>query len=549
MINQDRIDQIPDLKKIADYLHYYADTSPETEALILQNNGNSTRINYRQFNQLVNQYAKALIAAGIEKGDRVAVLCTPHPDYFITFLACSSIGAIWMGLNPKYQIDEYRYVLKDAKPKLIFSRRQIGERNFQQELEIFQLENTDLENIILLDDCVDVSSEKTNYISSSDFLAIGQAISDEELSLCYEKVAPEDPTLLVYTSGSTGNPKGALIHQLGLTKVARVQNGYWNVDPVRIINFLPVNHIGCVGDISMYCFVAGGTQVFMEDFEPDIFNRLMQDEKITIWGGVPTSVQMSAEHENFSHYDLSSLQMIIWSGAAASDSLIQKLLTICPRLSNSYGQTESVGSICFAGPTDNIDELANTVGAPVPCYNVRIVDEQGKTVEVGKSGELQVQGDFIMAGYLNQPEKTAETIDDEGWLKTGDLGLLREDGNVTLIGRLKEMFKSGGYNVYPREIEQVIEEFSGVAVVAVVSIPDDLFGEVGVAYIQVTEKTDIDLTELKAWCKKKMVNFKVPKQFILLDTLPLLPIGKVDKKTLLKLALNSSINPEQQSVQ
>jgi len=545
MINQERIDQLPDFKKIADYLHFYSDTSPDTEALILESDGNSIRINFKQLNGLVSQYAKALIAAGIAKGDRVAVLCTPHPDYFVTFLACSSIGAIWMGLNPKYQIDEYRYVLKDAKPKLIFSRSQIGERNFLQELEIFQSENADLKNIILLDD----SPEKTTFVSNSDFLATGHEISDEILSLSYEKVAPKDPTLLVYTSGSTGDPKGALIHQLGLTKVARVQNGYWDVDPVRIINFLPVNHIGCVGDISLYCFIAGGTQVFMEDFDPGAFNRLMQDEKITIWGGVPTSVQMSAEHESFSHYDMSSLQMIIWSGAAASDSLIQKLLAICPRLSNSYGQTESVGSICFAGPTDDIDELANTVGAPVPCYNVRIVDEQGKTVEVGKSGEIQVQGDFIMAGYFNQPEKTAEAIDDEGWLKTGDLGLLREDGNVTLVGRLKEMFKSGGYNVYPREIEQIIEEFNGVALVAVVSIVDTLFGEVGVAYIQPTEKADIDLAELKAWCKEKMANYKVPKQFIMMHTLPLLPIGKIDKKTLSKLALDTSQNLEQQSAQ
>ncbi len=270
----------------------------------------------------------------------------------------------------------------------------------------------------------------------------------------------------------------------------------------------------------------------MEDFDPGAFNQLMQDEKVTIWGGVPTSVQMSAEADGFEEFDLSSLQMIIWSGAAASIPLINKLLKICPRLSNSYGQTESVGSICFAGPTDNIDELANSVGAPVPLYDVRIVNDKGEKVSVGESGEIQVRGDFIMAGYLNQPEKTAETIDDKGWLKTGDLGELRKDGNVTLVGRLKEMFKSGGYNVYPREIEQVIEEYQGVALVAVVSINDDLFGEVGIAYIQPNEEIVIDFDKLKSYCKDKMANYKVPKQFVILESLPLLPIGKIDKKAL-----------------
>jgi len=532
MINQQRIEQLPVFEKVADYLHFYTKTSAETDALVI----GDTRINYRQLSELVSKYAKALIAAGISKGDRVATLCTPQPDYFITFLACSSIGAVWMGLNPKYQIDEYRYVLKDATPKLIFSYSQIGERSYLDILDTLKKENESLEQVVIIGDL----STESPFISDKQFLTAGSDVSNETLLRRYKSIDATDPALLVYTSGSTGNPKGALIHQYGLTKVARVQNGYWDVDPVRIINFLPVNHLGCLGDISLYCFIAGGTQVFMEDFDPDGFNQLMQDEKITIWGGVPTSVQMSVEHPDFHHYDLSALQMIIWSGAAASEPLIQKLLSICPRLSNSYGQTESVGSICFAGPTDDIDELANSVGAPVPCYEVRIVDERGSKVEVGESGEIQVRGDFIMQGYLNQPEKTAETIDSNGWLKTGDLGLVREDGNVTLVGRLKEMFKSGGYNVYPREIEQVLENFSGVELVAVVSSKDDLFGEVGIAYIQVKEGIKIEPEQLKSWCKSKMVNYKVPKKFVLMDSLPLLPIGKIDKKALSRMALELS---------
>jgi len=528
MINQQRIEQLPAYNKIADYLHFYAKTTPDIDALVL----GEIRINYQQLNEKVKQYVKALIAAGIKKGDCVATLCTPHPDYFITFLACSSIGAVWMGLKPKYPIDEYRYVFNDASPKLVFSRSQIGNRNYLDELKLLSKENSNLEKMILLDSYHSDSEFTTN----DDFLTSGFEVSNKDVSQCYQDISAEEPTLLVYTSGSTGNPKGALIHQLGLTKVARIQNGYWDVDPVRIINFLPVNHVGCIGDISMYCFVAGGTQIFMEDFDPSSFNLLMQDEKVTIWGGVPTSVQMSAEQPDFDQYDLSKLQMIIWSGAAASVPLIKQLLGICPRLSNSYGQTESVGSICFAGPCDNIDELANTVGAPVDCYQVRIVDEQGQQVDSGESGEIQVKGDFIMAGYLNQPDKTAETIDAEGWLKTGDLGQLREDGNITLVGRLKEMFKSGGYNVYPREIEQIIEGYSGVSLVAVVSVDDELFGEVGIAYLQPDTNLVIDIEELKTYCKTKMANYKIPKQFVSMESLPLLPIGKIDKKSLALIA-------------
>ena len=250
-----------------------------------------------------------------------------------------------------------------------------------------------------------------------------------------DSVDSADAALLVYTSGTTGKPKGALIPHRGLVKCARVQLDCLDVEPVRILNYLPINHIGCVGDISCYALVGGGTIVFMEQFDPARSIALVQDEKITLWGGVPSAFQMCVTLPNFSDYDLSGIQLIAWGGAAASKELITKLLDICPRLACTYGLTESVGSIAFVRPTSDIEVLAHSVGELVPDYDLRIAGPDDQPVDAGKKGEIQVRGDFIMLGYWNQPEKTAEAINHEGWLHTGDLGLMRQDGNLQLVGR------------------------------------------------------------------------------------------------------------------
>lgn len=508
---------------ISDYVYYYAKIQPYMEAMVLDD----TRITYARMAAEVDKCAQALMASGVKKGDRVATLCPPSPDFFIIFLATSSIGAIWVGLNPKYTFEELCYVVLDAKPKIIFSRTEVMNRSYVLDLRDLKKKCSSLEQIITLG-AVDETAVGSGY---DQFLSCRFGVDVPALRDMQNSVDPKDTALLVYTSGTTGKPKGALLPHCGLIKCYEMQNRIYPCTSVRFVNFLPINHIGCVGDISCFTLVSGGTIIFLEQFDPGICLELMSDEKVTVWGGVPTTFLMCLSLAEFDKYDLSSLQLIFWSGAAAPKDLVVALSHIHPRLGNCYGQTETVGSITFVVPCNDFDLLTNTVGKPPEEYDVRIVDKNGDPVTLGQTGEIIVKGDFIMNGYWGRPEETAKAIDGNGFLHTGDLGVRRTDGYISLVGRTKEVFKSGGYNVYPREIEQVLENYAGVDMAAVIAVDDPLYNEVGCAFI-LAGGDELDEEALKAHCREFLANYKIPKKFIIKPELPMLPIGKIDKRAL-----------------
>ncbi len=515
-------------ERISDYVDYHAASTPDTEAVVLD----GLRLTYRELQLQVDRCASAMVAAGIVKGDRVATLNTPHPDFFVIFLAAASIGAIWIGLNPKYRLDEYRYVMGDATPRLLFSRSCIDERDFTDDLQALINEFVCLESVVILNN----EPVPENALGFEDFCS--RPMDMDALATAREQVDGNDTAMIVYTSGTTGKPKGAMIPHRGLARVAHVQLGYWNASPICALNFLPINHIGCVGDIACYTFVGGGTIVFMEKFEAADCLALIDREKITCWLSVPTAFQLCLAYPDFDDYDLSSVQLIVWGGASAPKSLLHKLSKICPRLSTSYGQTESVGSVTFVQPCKDVELLSASIGQPVPEYDVRIADNTGREVRQGKTGEVQVRGNFIMHGYWNNPEATAEAIKD-GWLCTGDLATQDADGHFHLVGRLKEMFISGGYNVFPLEIEQILESHTAVAMAAVVSVPDELFSEVGHAWVQRELGSTLTADELSIFCREKLANYKVPKTIFIRDELPMLPIGKLDRRELKKRSLEA----------
>jgi acyl-CoA synthetase (AMP-forming)/AMP-acid ligase II len=522
---------IPRFDRISDYARYWAEQAPGREAVVSE----GLRWPYAELSNRVDQCAKALLRAGVQRGDRVATLAPPHPEYFVTFLAASSIGAIWLGLNPRYTLGELRYVIDDAEPCLIFARSAIADRDFRAELVSVGRECRFVRRMVILGgDPVPPGAE-----SYASFVAGAADVSDTELEAARHLVEPGDAALLVYTSGTTGQPKGAMLPHRGLVTCSLVQATKWVATPLRILNNLPINHIGCVGDISCYALVSGGTTVFMEKFDPEGTLRTIEREHLTVWGQVPAMFAMTLQAGGWAdgqtvRADLSSLQMIVWSGSAAPRDLITLLGTICPNLSSSYGLTESVGSLTYAIGTDDRDVLADTIGWPAPEYQFRLAKPDGSEAEVGEPGEIQVRGDFMMLGYWKRPEATTEAIDPDGWLHTGDLAVRRPDGAITLVGRLKEMFKSGGYNVYPREVEIALESHPAVQLAAVIGVPDAVYAEVGHAFVLVPGGSPVTEEELREHCRARLANYKVPKRFTIAADLPLLPIGKIDKQALKK---------------
>lgn len=522
-------DVYPRLPRITDYVGYHAARQPDVEALVL----GEARINYAELERRVDAVARALLASGIGRGDRVATLCTPHPDYFILFLAASSIGATWIGLNPRYQLDEYRHVLSDSEPSILFARTVTAARDFRADLETLSGEFSSMAGPVILGGDPSVADGP----SIAEWLACGQAVGEDELAAARATVEPADPAVIVYTSGTTGKPKGALLPHWGLARCSVVQLGYWDCKPLRLLNYLPINHIGCVGDLSCFSLVGGGTMIFQEQFDPLEALRLIERESISWFGGVPTSFQMMLSLPEARQIDLSSVQIAIWSGAAAPRPVIEAILDFFPLASSSYGLTETVGSVTFSGPSRDIDDLSDTIGRPVPEYDLRIIRADGEIVDAGEEGEIQVRGDFILNGYWRNPAATSEAIGDDGWFRTGDLAVELPDGRYRLVGRLKEMFVSGGYNVFPREIETALEAFPGVEMAAVVPVGDNLYGEVGAAFLLTSAGQSIDVDELKAFCRQRLANYKIPKFFVQDHILPMLPIGKIDKGALKSRAL------------
>jgi acyl-CoA synthetase (AMP-forming)/AMP-acid ligase II len=251
-------------------------------------------------------------------------------------------------------------------------------------------------------------------------------------------------------------------------------------------------------------------------------------------GQVPAMFMLQFMLPDYDSYDQSSLKTIIWAGSAASEEMVKRLSKIGAMLMTGYGQTENAGFITYSKPCDSIEDLIQTAGKCYPPFKIKLVDTNGKEAPEGQVGEIWIKGDLVMKGYWDRPEATAETLTRDGWLKTGDLATMDSRGYIKIVGRTKEMFKSGGYNVYPREIEAVIEQYPGVAFVTVIPIPDETWQEVGKAFIMPVPGKTVDVEGVRELCKKHLANYKIPKQFEIRPMLPMLASGKVDRRAMVE---------------
>jgi acyl-CoA synthetase (AMP-forming)/AMP-acid ligase II len=518
------------LGRIDSYVEWYGINRPDACSAVLD----GQRLSYAELRHRVREFARALLASGVGKGDRIAVLAPPGFDYWVSFLAATSIGVIWVGLNPRYRIEELTYALNDSEPVLLFARSEISGRDYTGDIRALASGKSYLDGTILLDSECAVGTENAQVLT--DFLSRGRSVSDERLEEARLSVGGRDPCMIVYTSGSTGKPKGALLHHAGIIGYALVQNAAWPVNDVCMLNYFPINHVACVVDVSVPTLVAGGKIVFMEQFDVRGSLELIQNEKVTIWGSVPSVFQMQLADPFMASADLSQVQLIAWGGAKMPVSTIERLLEFGKPLATNYGMTESSSAITMTPPTVDMRILSETVGWASEGSEIRLVDAAEQNVQEGEVGQVLVRSPYNMLGYWHRPDATAQTLSADGWMSTGDTARRNPDGSYAIVGRLREMYKSGGYNVYPREIEEVLESHPAVETAAVVSVSDPVWQEVGVAYVQVAG--ELRPEELRAFCGARLANYKVPKHFVCIAEMPLLPIGKIDKVSLGNRAAN-----------
>ena len=523
-------------KRITDYLYLHAEKMPGKEAVGI---GESMQ-SYADLRESVEECAKGLLALGIRKGDRVATLSPPHPDYFIILLATTAIGGIWLGLNPRYSRTELEHVITDSEPSLIFTRNRVDNRQYLEEMLVVSNRVGSVERIIVLGNGP-VQPPACTY---NDFLLNNDKIGDDVLAEAQSHVTSMDAALLVYTSGTTGKPKGAVLHHYGAIRHAHVQMSLRSAGPVRMINPYPINHIAGIIACSVYCLVTGGTGYYLEKFDPEAVLRTIEEKRISVWGGVPVMLQKVLDHPDFSTTDLSSIKEISCSGGTASKPLLERLIQeICPAVTTMYALTEAAGAVTAIPSTDDVDLLAESVGKPLDDCEFRLVDERGEEVRKGEPGEILIRGPFIMKEYWRLPEATGQAMDEEGWLHTKDVAVEHGDGNIVLVGRLSDMYKSGGYNVYPKEIEQALEAHPAVNLACVVGVPDPVYGEVGHAFVTLAPGQTAAEQILLDHCRQHLANYKIPKHVVIETSLPLLPNNKPDKRRL-KQTAGDAVKPD-----
>ncbi len=504
-----------DAQRIGACLAHHTAQMPDGEACV----HHDRRVSFSELHGDVTRWSKALMAAGVEPGDRVAMLTAPCIEWLTVMLAVTDIGAIWLGYHPRYQPPEFRHVTDLARPKVVVAFRNIHGRDYSEELDGMNDAASGVEKLVVLDD-------------TDALLAAGDAVADDALARRQNAVQPDDTAIIIFTSGTTGQPKGAMVRHRALLTGAKTESEHWPATRPRILHMMPVNHIAGAGMVGVFGLYAGGTLVFQDRFEAGDMLRLIEQESISFLLGSPVQFHMMAHHGELERRDLSSLAYTVWGGAPMAKDLIERLNRLPGHLCTAFGMTELGLYATYSDLDTPLDVLSATIGRPHADYDIRVADADGRIASAGEEGEIQARGDWLFAGYFGNPEATADAYTADGWFRTGDIVKVSPDGNLEIVGRVKEMFISGGFNIYPREVEIVLESHTATGLVAVLGVPDDTFGEVGHAFIELLPGHEVSADELSAWCRDHLANYKVPKVFDIRPELPRLPIGKIDKQAL-----------------
>lgn len=471
-------------------------------------------LNFMQLNAVIDDWAKALIGAGVSRGDRVLVMLPPSVDYFVSVLAVASLGACWVGLDPRHRSNEFIAFLEDSDPILVITVGEFDGRDYRDELRAADM------------------AERAHFCLQSrgrtEFLKLGRDVSDQDLALARATVRPEDCAIIVYTSGTTGAAKGAMLSHRAITSaaLANVAMHGRNQFEAAVCAFAP-NHVGAINNLCAVVLAAGGCIHFHPRLDIAAMARIHAAERITYAIAAPTVFHMLLDQPQHNYLLAPSVRLVAMGGAATPLDLLKRLpVGENLRFSSVYGQTETCGMITATPSGATLVTHADTFGKGLPGVELRLGDADGDL------GELQVRGPVLMNGYLGKTQATSEAFTPDGWLRTGDQCSRDVDGNFAFIGRLKEMFKSGGYNIYPLEVERALLDHPDVIDAVVVPVPDARYQEVGHAFVVRRPEAAADEAGLKAFLKERIAGYKVPRVIRFEAALPLLPNTKIDRQTL-----------------
>ncbi|MDG4862659.1 FadD3 family acyl-CoA ligase [Streptomyces sp. T-3] len=498
-----------------------------------------TRISYTELAERVERAAAACMASGVQSGDRVAVWAPNTLDWIVSALGAVSAGAVLVPLNTRFKGSEAAYVLSRSRAKLLFVTGTFLGTSYVASLRRATAEGSGtgplpalphLEQVVVLAD-----DAPENFRTWKDFLAGGEGVSGAAVRERSAAIEPSSPSDVIFTSGTTGRPKGAVItHSQTLrcydiwSELAGLREG----DRYLIVN--PFFHTFGYKAGIIACLMRGATMVPQPVFNVDTALANIAAERISVLPGPPTLHQSLLDHPARDKHDLSALRLVVTGAAVVPLQLVERLrseLGIATVLT-AYGLSEASGIVTMCRRGDEASVIASTSGRAIPDTEVRIVASTGAVQAPGSPGEVLVRGFNVMQGYFEDPQETKKAITPDGWLRTGDVGVLDSAGNLRITDRIKDMFIVGGFNAYPAEIEQLLGLHPDIADVAVIGIPDSRLGEVGKAYAVRRPGATLTSDDLIAWSRREMANYKVPRQVEFVAELPRNASGKVLKTEL-----------------
>ncbi len=518
-----------------------AERYPDVEAMVDRDGEREIRWTFPEYAQRIDEAARAFVASGLEPGDTVAVWAPNIHEWAVAALGIHSAGGVLVPLNTRFKGREASYILQKSKARMLFTVTSFLDVDYVQMLRDHDAALPHLREIVVLR-----GSVPDGCTAYADFLARSASVDTETAEVRALAVKPDDLCNLLFTSGTTGMPKGAmLIHGATLraydswADVVGLEEG----DRYLIIN--PFFHSFGLNSGLIASLMKGTTVIPQPVFDvPQVMARVAE-ERVTMLPGPPAIYMTILNHPDLASYDLSSLRLSVTGAAAIPVEMIYRMrreLTF-KNIVTGYGLTETHGIATMCRHDDDPETIARTSGRAIDGVEVLVVDTSGVEVPRGMPGEIVVRGYNLMLGYLDDPDETAKTIDADGWLHTGDIATMDERGYVIITDRLKDMFIVGGFNAYPAEIEGTLMAHPAIAAAAVVGIPDERMGEVGVAFIQVRTGESLTADDVIAWCRNEMANYKAPRTVHIVDAFPLNASGKVLKFELRQRAVELQTQP------
>jgi fatty-acyl-CoA synthase len=504
---------------IAWWVQRWSDLHPDKPALIFE----EQQITYSQLNQRANRTSCWLQSLGIEKGDRVAIMLNNCPEFIELFLACARLGAIFVPLNFRSAPPELDYFLKNCRPRLF-----VFGSEFMDNVKKLDFENTRPQALLSSVGKAQVDSTVLDYINESAAFDGRKPFLTRSLG----PTDPEEPQVIMYTSGTTGRPKGAVLsHRKTFFNCLNADIFFkMHFDDIMLI-ILPLFHSGGLFIQASPVIYKGATMVMHPKFDPIKVYQDIERYKVTKFLGVPTVYRALVKVAPQQRGDISSLKVCAGGGEKTTPELFERCREAGLAFRQVMGQTET-SILLWASEEDSFSK-PGTVGRPVFHAEVNIVDKNGRPVKPGEVGEIVVRGSIMMKEYWQDPVRTEETIRN-GMLYTGDLARTDEDGYYFLVDRARDMYITGGENVYSAEVERILREYPEIEDIAVVGVPDERWGEVGQAYVIPKKDSNFNTDGLMQYCKQRMANFKCPKQVILCEDFPRTSLGKVRKGDLVK---------------